>query len=500
MLAEPGVEGKAQHMRQALLIFALTGLALVAPGCRQQEQGPPQVIVIGPAPRLSDPARGPLSKPDAVLLANVAQGLVRFDGGGNVVSGIAERWNVSDDGLSYIFRLAATNWPDGRKLTAEQVARILKRATGPRSQNSLKDTLGAVEDIVAMTDRVIEIRLASPRPNLLALLAQPEMAILRNGEGTGPFSATAEGKSGTLRLTRKVIAPDDEPTQQEAVLLGGAPVEKAVRSFASGHADLVLGGTFVDLSVARSVKMPRGALQFDPASGLFGLIPARSGGEFDSPDARHLLSEAIDRDLFLAALAVPGLSPRVTVLEPGLEGIAAPTVPAWTASPLAERLEALRNRANTLFPAAQKPTIRISLPEGAGAELLLRALVRSWGALGFPVERAPQGAPADFRLIDEVAPSSSPAWFLRAFHCGATPVCDAEIDTILDAARQTVVPQQRSALLQQAGAAIDDEQLFIPITAPVRWSLVGRRVPGFAGNRFAVHTLTGLQQRSGSGD
>jgi oligopeptide transport system substrate-binding protein len=81
-----------------------------------------------------------------------------------------------------------------------------------------------------------------------------------------------------------------------------------------------------------------------------------------------------------------------------------------------------------------------------------------------------------------------------------TPICDPEIDKLMDAARETPVPQQRYALLQQAATRIDDAQLFLPITAPVRWSLVGRRVDGFAGNRFAVHTLTDLQQRPGTGN
>ena len=448
---------------------------------------------------MSDPARGPLAPPDKVLLQNVAQGLVRFDTAGNIVGGLAERWNVSDDGLSYIFRLETTNWPDGRKLTADQVARILKRATGPRSQNELKDTLGAVEDIVAMTDRVIEIRLTAPRPNLLALLAEPEMAVVRNGVGTGPFVAAADKASGGLRLTRNVLAPDDEPATKEEVLLSGAAVERAIRAFTAGEADLVLGGTFADLSYARSRNLPRGALQFDPASGLFGLVPVRAGGDFNTPEARRLLSEAVDRDLFLAALGVPGLGARATVLEPGLEGITAFAAPAWSARPLAERVEELRARADALFAAPQKPTIRVALPEGPGGELLLRALMRSWGALGFPVERSGGGAPADFRLIDEVAPSSSPAWFLRRFHCGTAPVCDAEIDALLDTARQTPVPEQRSALLQLAAARIDEAQMFIPIAAPVRWSLVGQRVQGFSGNRYAVHTLTGLQQRPGTG-
>src|SRR3954454_23830124 len=168
-------------MRRFLALLPIFALALVPAACRQQPEGTVKVVVIGGEPKLRDPAEGVLAAPDEVLLQNVAQGLVRFDPGGNIVPGLAERWNVSDDGLSYIFRIASTNWPDGRKITAQQVAKILKRVTAERSPNRLRDTLGAVEDIVAMTDRVIEIRLMAPRPSLLALLAQPELAIVRAG-------------------------------------------------------------------------------------------------------------------------------------------------------------------------------------------------------------------------------------------------------------------------------------------------------------------------------
>ena len=78
-----------------------------------------------------------------MLLANVAQGLVRFDSAGNIVGGLAERWNVSDDGLSYIFRLASTEWPDGRKITAQQVARLLKRAAGRAAARTRSRTRSA---------------------------------------------------------------------------------------------------------------------------------------------------------------------------------------------------------------------------------------------------------------------------------------------------------------------------------------------------------------------
>ena len=497
MLAEPLIAIKAARMRRALALLILPVVALAPVACRPQPEGTVKAIVIGDAqPKVRDPAQGSLAPQDAVLLANVAQGLVSVDASGNIVPGLAERWNVSDDGLSYIFRLASAQWADGRKVTAKEAVRLLKRQLAPGSRNPLKDTLGAVADIVAMTDRVIEIQLVAPRPTLLSLLAQPEFAVLRGGEGTGPFKVASSGADG-LQLRRSLPGADgDEPATREEVTLSAASVTKAVTAFANGKADLVLGGTFTDLAVARAIKLPRNALRFDPASGLFGLMPARAGAPLDKPEIRRLLSQALDRSSFIAGINVPNLAPRVTLLEPGLGDVPAPVAPAWSGTSITDRVAALRADADRLL-GNTKPTIRVLLPESPGGALLLRELARDWGALGIKVEWTDQRSIADFVLVDQVAPSASAAWFVRRFHCGAMPVCDPQADELMDAARQTPVPAQRYALLAQAAARIDDAQLFIPITAPVRWSLVSARIVGFAGNRYASHTLTDLQQPPG---
>ena len=483
-------------MPRRFLSLALLACFALAPACKPQPEGAPKVLVIGGEPRLVDASGGPLSTSDAVLLQNVAQGLVQLDASGNIVSGLAERWNVSDDGLSYIFRIASKQWPDGTKITAQQVARLLKRQLAGRSRNDLKDSLGAVEDIVAMTDRVIEIRLVAPRPNLLPLLARPEFAIMRNGQGTGPFSAVRTGgPGGEIRLSSEVVSAEDEVSRREEVLLSSASAEQAVRSFADGKSDLVLGGTFVDLPSARAVRLPRRSLTFDSTSGLFGLVPTRADGPLASRDVRQLLSQAIDRNALIAALNVPGLTPRATVLEPGLDGMAAPVQPAWFGTALADRRPTLVAAVARMGRNREQPPIRVFLPAGPGSDLLLQRLVTDWGAIGFAVERAQSLAAADVQLVDEVAPSSSAAWFVRHFRCGLVPVCDAEVDKLLEAARTTPVPAQRYALLSDAGGRIDDAELFIPLAAPVRWSLVGDRIEGFAGNRYASHTLTDLQQK-----
>jgi len=244
-------------MRRLFPMLLILAVGLAPAACRRQPQGELKVVVIGAEPRMLDPAAEPLSRSDAVLVQNVAQGLVRFDAVGNIIPGLAERWNVSDDGLSYIFRIASTQWPDGRRINAQQVAKILNRYLLPRSKSPIKDPLGAVDDVVAMTDRVIEIRLVAPRPNLLPLLAQPEMAIIRGGYGTGPFRYSPAGKNGEINLTRDLSSPDEETARKDEVLLTGMAAPEAIAGFADAKSDLVLGGTFNDLPYVRRIRLPR---------------------------------------------------------------------------------------------------------------------------------------------------------------------------------------------------------------------------------------------------
>ncbi|HEX2803891.1 MAG TPA: ABC transporter substrate-binding protein [Sphingomicrobium sp.] len=484
-------------LRRSLLVALAAATVTATGGCQSEPEGVVGVVVIDGDPRLVTPGTRPLTSSEAVLIDNVAQGLVSFDARGQIEPGLAETWNVSDDGLSYIFRLANGDWPDGRKITAEQVARMLRKMIAPPDSDRLDDAFGAVEDIVAMTDRVLEIRLKEPRPHLLQLLAQPEMGLVREEQGTGPFTIDrANSRDGTVRLTREVALPDEEQTEREQLNLSGAKAQEAIRAFVSGTADLVLGGTFADLPYVPRDTLSRGALQFDPASGLFGLIPARDGGPMANPEVRQLLSAAIDREAFIAALAVPGLVPRATVLEPGLANIPDPVPPDWATTPTVDRQPALKAAAERLFENEDKtPVIRVALPPGPGSDVLFERLSQDWGGLGIDVKRVGIDETADLRLVDEVAPSAAASWFLRHFRCGAAKICAEQVDEKLDGARNAAILAQRTAFLSEASRQIDSLQLFIPIAAPIRWSLVSQRISGFAGNRFAIHTLTGLERQ-----
>ena len=166
-------------IREKFLPAICAAMLIAAGGCSDPETGPVAVSVIGPQPALANPNLRQLDPPSAFLVAATAQGLVRFDPAGQVEPALAQSWTITDDGLSYIFRIARLNWANGTPVTAKQVAARLQAAGSRASKNELKPLLGAVAQILPMTDRVIEIRLKAPRPNFLQLLAQPEMAIIR---------------------------------------------------------------------------------------------------------------------------------------------------------------------------------------------------------------------------------------------------------------------------------------------------------------------------------
>jgi peptide/nickel transport system substrate-binding protein len=133
--------------------------------------------------------------------------------------------------------------------------------------------------------------------------------------------------------------------------------------------------------------------------------------------------------------------------------------------------------------------VYVALPAGPGFTLLFARLRRDWAAIGAEAVRVPAGAPADLRLIDEVAPAGLASWYLRHFSCEASRLCDAGADEMMAAARIAPDAATRRALLANADRILARLGPFIPLTAPVRWSLVAPRLTGFRPNAFVRHPV-----------
>lgn len=485
-------------MRLSLPSLVTIVLSAGLASCGDDNPDETRIALIDEEAALVDPSTGRADAGDQYLLSALAQGLVRFDARGQIEGALAERWHVSDDGRSYIFRLASGRWPDGKMIEADDIAKALRRQIDAR-RNRLHDTMGMVEDVVAMTDRVIEIRLTAPRPDLLTLLAQPEMAILNNRVGTGPFlmSAADDDEHG-LHLSRLVEQPRTDEMREETLHLTATTAQRAVGLFSAGDVELVLGGTFTDLPYAQGADLNRGKLVFDPVVGLFGLQPQRQKGVLGDPAVRSILSRSIDREAFLADLGVPGLIPRARILQAGLDVERGVEPPAWLEQPLADRQASLaRSLRELVGPPAEGESallqVKLHLPEGPGADMLFNRISSDWGRIGVEAQRSKDRADADFIMVDAVAPSRSGEWFVRYFRCSAAKLCSSDADTLMDAARAATGVEERFTQLAGAAMMLDEAELFIPIAAPVRWSLVGPYVTGFAPTSLGRHPLTGLK-------
>ncbi|WP_245942156.1 ABC transporter substrate-binding protein [Sphingomonas gilva] len=465
-------------------------------GCdRRSDLGPVTVSVIGEAPQLVAPSRRSIGEPSRQLMQATAQGLVRFDAAGQVEPGLAARWIVIDDGMSYIFRLRDARWADGEKVTADAVVARLRAAIAPGSRNPLKSSLGAIDEIVEMTPEVIEVRLRSPRPELLKLFAQPELAIfdLKTLDGSGPFEiAERDRRSVTLTPTPSLDDPPEagaEVDPRETVILHGERAARAIARFVTRQSDMVTGGTFADWPLLDQVEIDPASLRVEQVAGLFGLAIVEREGFLAAPEDRAAIAMAIDRAALVEMLG-PSWQAETAILPEQYESARPPVPPAWiSASPNDRRLAAAARVAVWRAANGDPPALRLALPDGPGSNLVFARIAADLRAIGLTVERVDESADADLRLIDMVAPHDNARWFLMQ----ACRLCSEVPSFALEAARDAPTMADRAARIAEADAAVTADAAFIPLARPLRWSLVSQRLRQWTANPRGVHPLNHLR-------
>lgn len=473
----------------------LLPLLLLAACGRTGDEGPIRVSVIGGPPSLVDPNRKAPDTTQRVMLGAVAETLVAYDEDGQVGPALAQRWIVTSDGLSTIFRLRDASWPNGRKVTSEEVARRARAIIAPNSRNPLRDAFDSIEEISPTTPDVIEFRLTTPRPPLLELLAQPEAAILsRTTMTTGPYMVSGRtGDTVTLAPRVRPVEGSTEPALPE-VRLTGERAARAIARFMLGEADLVLGGTYADWPLIQAAQPQDRTVRLDPAEGLFGLTVVKTKGWLADPLMRQALGMAIDRDALLDAFDAPAWQAALTVLPQRYRSAADPAYPPWAAFDINGRVAEARRRVQSWRSAHPGPLqVRVHFPPGPGGTLLYGRLAADWRRIGVETVRAGP-AEADLRVVDAVAPAGSALWYLATLACPSAEACSDEAVDALQRARNAESLLERGVALATADRAIANSGLYVPLGRPLRWSLVSPRLNLFRENARAWHPLNYLRQ------
>ncbi len=281
--------------------------------------------------------------------------------GGAIVPALAESWDVSKDGLQYVFHLrkgvafqTTSYFTPSRELSADDVVFSLDRQQNPKqayfayaggdwpyfNAMGMPALVKSVDKVDAATVRV---RLTRPDAGFLADLAMDFASILskeyadalakaktpelldREPVGTGPFilvSSSAEGGAYKANPTYWDGAPKIDDLSFKVV---PDPKERIDR-LQAGVCDVIAAPDAAGIATAEAD--PALKVERTEAADIVYLAVNTTQKPFDDPRVRHALSLAIDRPA-IATTIYDGLAvPAATIVPEALQSYPANPAPA----------------------------------------------------------------------------------------------------------------------------------------------------------------------------
>ncbi|SHE30594.1 oligopeptide transport system substrate-binding protein [Desulforamulus putei DSM 12395] len=134
-------------------------------------------------PKTLDPAKAN-GVPEATVMLQLFDGLTRYDANQQIQPAMAESWQISQDGLTYTFKLRDAKWSNGEPVTARDFVYSWLRALAPETASEYAYQLfyikgaeeynsgkGKKEDVgvKALDDKTLQVVLRAPAPQFLGL-------------------------------------------------------------------------------------------------------------------------------------------------------------------------------------------------------------------------------------------------------------------------------------------------------------------------------------------
>ncbi|MEP5092200.1 MAG: ABC transporter substrate-binding protein, partial [Paracoccaceae bacterium] len=287
----------------SMIRTGVAAAALIVAGAAAKAQTDITVALQLEPPHL-DPTSAAAGAIDLVVYSNVFEGLTRFMSDGSVVPGLAESWEVSDDGLTYTFKLHdEVSFHDGTTMDGNDVKFSLDRARGEESTNAQKALYTGITDVTVIDPLTVQITLDEANGNMLfnlawgdAVIVAPESIenIKTNPVGTGAFKFVDWVQGDKIELTR-----NSDYWGKPAIL------ENATFKFISDPTAAFAAVMAEDVDYFPRFPAPENLPQFE-ADPRFQVIIGSTEGEtilstnnkkppFDNPKVRAAVAHAIDR-------------------------------------------------------------------------------------------------------------------------------------------------------------------------------------------------------------
>ena len=530
-----------------LLAFALLGASFAATACRPRQTAveaarADQTLLLGNGaePGNLDPHLATAYVEYNIILA-LGEGLAAIDeASGEPVPAAAARWEVSADGLRYVFHLRPdAKWSNGDPLRASDFVfsfeRILRPLLGSEYAYMLYPIRGAEDfnagktkdfstvGVTALDDRTLAVELAAPTPYLLSLAAHQAWfpvhppTILKFGKidergtkwtlpgnyvGNGAYRLATWVPNDRIEVIRQPHHYSDPKVGVQRVVFfptDNIPADEAAYRAGQRHATYDLQ---TDRIATYRAQKPS-PLRIDPLLETRYLRFNLSHKPFDDVRVRRALALAIDREAIASSVLLGSRLPAFHYTPPGIGGYQ--TTARQTFDPAAAR--ALLAEAG--FPGGQGfPRVDVIYHSAAMSSAVLEAIQAMWKReLGIEVTIVSQdfqvyldamkGLHYDIAGARWIGDYNDPNTYLDMFVTNGgnnqTGWSSPAYDELIARAARTADRDARFALFQQAEARLLDEAPIAPVLFGARVHLLHPDVQGWLPSLLGVRRYQTLR-------
>ncbi len=307
--------------------------------------------------------------PSSHIQRDLFEGLVAEDKDGKIVPGVAEKWEISEDGLTYTFHLRDTTWTNGDKVSADDVVFAWQRGVNPATgseysfmlypiKNAKAISEGKEKDIAqlgvkALDDKTVQVTLENATPYFLSMLAHsftypvPKKVVEKYGKewtkaenivSNGPFKMSKWTPQASMELVKSDSYWDKDVVKLDKVIF--YPIENQnaeLKRFRAGELDWTYEVPLDQLKFIRKELADQFKVENYLGIYYYGLNVTKPPFKDNLP-LRKALAYAINRDVLVDKVTGAGEKSAYNVVVPGVAN-ADPYIPAYAKLTQAERLE-----------------------------------------------------------------------------------------------------------------------------------------------------------------
>ncbi|AJH02065.1 peptide ABC transporter substrate-binding protein [Clostridium beijerinckii] len=472
---------------------------------------------LGADPRTLDPALC-TDTTGTTVLANAFSGLAELDENEKAIPGQAEKWDVSDDKLTYTFHLKKDlKWSNGDPVkasdyeyewkrllnpeTASEYAYALYYLKGGEAYNKGKGNVDAV-GVKATDDNTLVVTLEAPCPYFLELTAQSyyfpvDQKVVESNKdwandaktlvSNGPFKITNYTIKDSVVLEKNENYYDKDKVKLDKLNLKFVAEEtSAWASYKSGQFDVVdtvpksdVQGALKDGSAKSFPNLATYFLSINVSDKAKAVDP-NAAKVLSDPKVRKALNLAIDRQSIVDNVTKAGQIPAHGIVGKGIIGPDGKDYTEKTTyfDPKGNVEEAKKLLAEAGYPDGQGlPTLQLLYNPESGHGDTMQAIQDMWKKIGVNAELQSQEwkvflttrVQKQFELARDGwnADYVDPMTFLDMFqstsdqnNCGYN---NPSYDALIDAAKKELDPQKRFDIMHQAEDMLMNDMPVIPL-------------------------------------